>query len=356
MRYYGNIRNNAYFIPKTYALEDMIPYRSVWMGFALLWVVWLHSKLFLPDTNMIFKVLNVIKGHGYGGVDICLFASGLGCYYSLTRDGDLVSFLKRRIKRIVPSMWLYIPFWDLFVYYVDAGIRPQTVLGNFFCIEFLTTYEREVQWYVDSLWVFYLVIPYVVLLYNKQKTSICFGLVLLSIVFAIPFIKFHGISVFGRIAMRMPIFLLGALVGKLCRAGVVINKIHIAVLIFLGIIGIPMMGMIEWLRGGGTEKTYLPFFFMVPAICLILSLASYRFRNSIVCRSLDICGKNSLEILLVHQFVLNVFEVFIGYRSWIWIAFNMMLIIPSVWIFTKIRDKLVCFFTNKVKHRWQQRI
>ena len=55
-------------------------YRDTWVGIAMLWIVFFHL-----DIDIGNKVLSLIKLFGYGGVDICLFCSGIGCYNSLKK-------------------------------------------------------------------------------------------------------------------------------------------------------------------------------------------------------------------------------------------------------------------------------
>ena len=83
-------------------LKDLYKHRSVWMGLAMLWVVLFHAA---PVTNI--KLLDMFSASGYGGVDIFMFASGLGAYYSYTRDHSPLDFIRRRVKRLYP---VYLPF------------------------------------------------------------------------------------------------------------------------------------------------------------------------------------------------------------------------------------------------------
>ena len=72
-------------------LRDTFKYRSIWMGFAILWVVFYHINIPINNTPIFF-----LKTFGYGGVDIFIFASGIGCYYSYLRDRSPLDFIKRR--------------------------------------------------------------------------------------------------------------------------------------------------------------------------------------------------------------------------------------------------------------------
>lgn len=61
--------------------KKLTQYRNIWIALAILWVVFFHSELKYDSS-----LLNYIKLIGYGGVDIFVFASGLGgLYFSIEK-------------------------------------------------------------------------------------------------------------------------------------------------------------------------------------------------------------------------------------------------------------------------------
>lgn len=60
-----------------------------------------------------------IEATGYGGVDIFLFASGLGNFYSYTKDNSPVDFILRRIVRLAPVYLLFMAVWLPYKVYID---------------------------------------------------------------------------------------------------------------------------------------------------------------------------------------------------------------------------------------------
>ena len=56
-------------------------HRSAIMGFAIIWIMIAHLKV-----SFDFIPLQAIKKIGYGGVDIFLFLSGFGLYFSCSKD------------------------------------------------------------------------------------------------------------------------------------------------------------------------------------------------------------------------------------------------------------------------------
>ena len=61
------------------SLSLLSSYRGALMGVAIIWVMLYH----LGDIDV--SVISVIFGVGYGGVDIFLFLSGFGLYFSLSK-------------------------------------------------------------------------------------------------------------------------------------------------------------------------------------------------------------------------------------------------------------------------------
>lgn len=54
-------------------LERVYQYRTGWMGIAILWVILFHSTFEISNP-----LLGMIREVGYGGVDIFVFAAGMG--------------------------------------------------------------------------------------------------------------------------------------------------------------------------------------------------------------------------------------------------------------------------------------
>ena len=91
--------------------KKILSYRSVWMALAALWVVYHHISLTPPCAFLQF-----LKSCGAGGVDIFVFASGLGCYHSLKKNPDTLIFIKKRLIKIVPAYYLCVTPWVIFCF------------------------------------------------------------------------------------------------------------------------------------------------------------------------------------------------------------------------------------------------
>lgn len=162
-------------------VKKMISYRSVWMGFAMLWVIVYHVRLTCP-----IGLLQQIKSMGYAGVDIFLFAAGIGNYYSYFKDESPLDFLKRRIKRLAPT---YVPFmvvWCL-VKVLQGQLDPMYIAGNLLGVQGFSESGIFFNWYLTCLVICYLLTPYLGAFVRKnslKKNLVLMGaMVLLSTAF-----------------------------------------------------------------------------------------------------------------------------------------------------------------------------
>ena len=68
------------------SLSLLSSYRGALMGIAIIWVMLYHLG------NIDVSVISVIFGVGYGGVDIFLFLSGFGLYFSMSKSWGGIFF------------------------------------------------------------------------------------------------------------------------------------------------------------------------------------------------------------------------------------------------------------------------
>lgn len=135
-------------------------YRSELMGVAILGVMLIHMLSWLgyvqPPFSLSVKLLRqaafLVYTEGF------LFFSGLGLYYSFTKDSRLGRFYSRRFKRLwVPYLLLAIPFY----FYMDI-IRDGR--GGQFTMDVTTLTNLFVRnngmWYIAFTAILYAVFPF----------------------------------------------------------------------------------------------------------------------------------------------------------------------------------------------------
>ena len=125
------------------------------MGIAAVWIMLFH----LVD----FPVLN----WGYGGVDIFLFLSGWGLYYSWQKNPDIYSFYVKRLWRIFPAYALVVTGAYLSKWFV---LHDKIEFGDY--LSALTTvkywYGYLVHWYIALIVLLYLLFPFYIKIFRNN--------------------------------------------------------------------------------------------------------------------------------------------------------------------------------------------
>lgn len=329
------------------AVKDMLKYRNVWLGIAMVWIVLFHANI-----SMGFWPLDFIKSIGYGGVDICLFASGIGCYFSLDKNEDIASFIKRRFLRIGPEYLIFIICW--LIYKAVSGVFSMSMaLGNILGVQSLTGKANSFNWYISAIILFYFLAPYLKKAADRFTTVKQFVFIAFLLVLTIPFWSVNNWII---VLTRIPIYYIGMLFAKLCKTEYVITKKSIFVaglFAFIGVIALWLcmqyLGSYLWSNG----LYWYPFIFITPGMCIISVYVVKIFKFLKLEKLLDLIGKYSFEIYLVHiplievvNFIINKFNLQ-DYSIFIWIAGIIPLILGCI-ILKKATD--ICLeFIKKSK-------
>lgn len=292
-------------------LKTLYKHRSVWMGIAILVIVFYHVELVIP--NMLIATFKKIA---YGGVDIFIFASGLGAYFSYTKDFDATAFLIRRFKRLAP---IYIPFiviWNLYRYF--GGDFPiNAAIGNFFALQGFTGLGNEFSWYITCLMVVYILTPFfggLVKKMNRPHSYFLFAIFLFII--SIPFWDTWGGII---IVSRLPIYVIGMYFAKWSED----DKIRLKSKLAFVLIAAMVVGMMLLLLFFKKYDIYLwdyglywyPFIFITPGVCIFISvfaevLGKIKF-GRIILNILKKIGEYSFEIFLLHAMCLDIYQKYL---------------------------------------------
>ena len=95
---------------------------------------------------------------GSNGVEIFLFLSGMGLFYSLSSDSNIRSFYRKRLLRILP---VYLLLGSVGWLVLDILIRQKGILSflyDFSTLSFWTEGVRTV-WYISFILIMYLLFP-----------------------------------------------------------------------------------------------------------------------------------------------------------------------------------------------------
>ncbi len=284
--------------------QAILKFRNAWLGIAMICIMWYHT-----DFEYSIAVLEFLKKLLYGGVDIFIFASGVGCYYSLSKNSDILEFDKRRFKRFFPTYWCFLIFWFIFKALSD-GITFTAVLGNILGVQKLTTQPHVFNWYVSAILLFYILAPHFKSFVDANSSKV--KQVLVVTVLILLSIPFWGSNAFTVIVSRIPIFYIGMLFGKRCMSGKEFTRKEFAVYSVGAVVGGAMLlvSVVFFESYLWSHALYwYPFIFATPFLCVLISYMM-NFINKFkalawIEKFLSVVGKYSLELYFVHILVIH---------------------------------------------------
>lgn len=258
--------------------------RAALMGIATIMILIGHS-VFYGNGYVSYGFFNDIFTLGYSGVDIFLFLSGFGLYFSRSKN-DTLSFCKRRVKRILPATICIVLFF-LLIHFEDIGV---TYLNPLFWF--------QNYWYLGFSFFSYLIFPVIFNSIKAHPYRIFALSIIISIILLIPFIlKDQAQSTaFTCFITRIPVFVLGAVFASEYAKKIFDDRI-LYVSFILGILSLVPYKLNDDLGGNRIFNTYYSILLITPPLVLFFTKIINGHR--LLKRILSQIGKYSLEIYLI---------------------------------------------------------
>lgn len=289
-------------------------HRQPIMGIAILLILFCHNSVwFFSDTfseiNQCARVVAQV------GVDIFLFCSGYGLFFSFSRCGTLWSFYKKRIARILPAYLIALVIWSGFA--LCFGEDTLDFLRRYFLLSFFTRGELIV-WFIPGILLLYALFPLLFRLASSRKTALGFCVCWEALSFwiaAAPFPEgqlFYAVKAVNEVLfVRFPIFLLGVFFAasgenQPFRVPMWLRLLMTMLLIGLVTFSIDRIQSISW--------WWVNRLLFCPLTLCLLSLfvpLLDRHRNSRMYQSLSFLGSITLELYLIHERLLAYLQNYI---------------------------------------------
>ena len=303
------------------ASQQLSKYRNELKGVAILWIVFFHMAFQSPG------ILYHIQKIGYGGVDIFFFLTGYGLIHSLRKDQALSNYWRRRMSRILPAYLPFILCWMLVMlprYDLRTTECIRSVLGNLFMIGYWLGTPSIFNWYMGSLFLFFLLAPVLFACISQSGKPIrIFGVLFSCSLFV-------GLCCIGddryMAISRLPIFLLGmafAMEWKNTWKPIVVRvTLWVSLLAGLGALLLCFYRYPELL--GPYGMYWHPFVLITPPLCLILcSFFRYMGKAQFLLTPLRIMGRASFEIYLFNVWAEKLCKENRLDNPWIWLAVSL---------------------------------
>ena len=316
-------------------LGNISRFRAEQMGAAMLFVILFHVALDRGDP------FYGLRRCGNVGVDIFLFLSGVGLWFSWVKTPDVRRFYRRRLLRIVPT-WLVVSTAFYLPDYLGARRFSRSIvdlIGDLTINWDFWLHDELTFWYVPAIMALYLVAPWYMRL--VQNRPIYRWLPLLMVVWCV-MVQWvlpihHAVGHLEIFWSRVPIFFIGINFGELVRTRRQLpgESVWLLLLTFLMTFGTCLY--LEQVRHGHfplfvERMLYIPF-----TVCTVLVMNRiFRRTPQWVNSAFRFVGALSLEAYLIHiHFVLVYVQPYhMGY--WPTFLITVAITLPITWVLQRV--------------------
>ncbi len=305
-------------IANTPFLQSTSKYRASIMGIAILSIMLFHQYF-----TSIFP-FNFFHNFGYWGVDVFLFLSGMGLVNSLEKY-NVCTFYKRRFFRIIPVCILcgtakYSVF--LFLGTSVASLKEELNIG-------LWSIASLDLWFIHTIIILYAISPILYFLLKKRPVVTLVSIILISLINSftlLPQVGYDWLSPSGVTAWtlrRLPVFAWGIFIA----IKKVFDNRHFCISISFLIVAISLIiiSKVCEIKFSVFYCESLILAFGIPALILLTIYILQRMPSSIM-SFLQLCGKHSLELYLVHEFIFYVLMTnYKNHNPWLLLAVGFLL-------------------------------
>ena len=321
---------------KKWNLYSISQSRAIIMGFATLIVALFHCYSLRYGS-----VFNFIRNTGNVGVDIFLFVSAIGLYFSFTKNSNVKEFYKKRLLRIFPAIFIVGT-----IYYCYIRVDFLTYLKNITLISLFTNGTRDL-WYFTLTIIMYFLYP---ILYKAIHNKGLRGLIgLLLIVFGINLLLYNfGYGYYQKIEIaltRVPVFLFGIYAGKQIYEKKEISSLYILLFILMFI----LTNVILYI-GGIKPYMIVRYLYCILGISIVFIIAYVHslYANKYIDKFLEFFGTYSMEVYLIFEHLsLEVRKLITVHNNIIFYIIMFIITIILSLLLKVICNKIVSLFEKK---------
>lgn len=287
----------------------MSVHRNAIYGFAALWIVAFHLvdmmkhvKATFPGTMRFFWDTFSL---GNIGVDIFLFLSGVGLYYSFSKDGRVLRFYYKRMVRIlVPFVLLCVPY--MIYLFASGRMSAGVFIQNVTTVNYWLGNTSPLNlWYIPAILVLYLLYPLIYkVIFCRERGALARCLVLAAVSIAITFTLFiiYGSAKGGlykrwdTFLPRVATFIVGCWFGKPVK-----EKKSYSPWVLFGAIAVVIMAYPLYAQSI-LKGPFNRYYGCLTGIALVFILSQFfeLFKNINLGNIFAFFGTFSLEIYLLH--------------------------------------------------------
>ncbi len=321
---------------KDIELANISRYRGELMGIAMLFIILFHVGLPRWDT------FYGLRRMGNVGVDMFLFLSGIGLWFSWMKNPSCKHFFKRRYLRIYPA-WLIIACLYYIPRFHGGNVWAWIDLIGDITINWDFWLHDELNfWYIPATMMLYLFAPGYMELIKRHPIYRWLPVVMILWCVLVQYVTpIH--NAVGHIEIfwsRVPIFFIGINMGEMVRSKQRMDGASLWMIIIMFVMTLAASIFLEQQRHG-RFPLYVERMLYIPLTITSILMLNRVFRRTPKWfnKAFKFIGALSLECYLIHiHFVLNYIP-----KSWsYWPSFLVCVAvtIPLAWLLSKIVDRI----------------
>lgn len=321
-------------------LANISRFRAEQMGAAMLFVILFHVALDRGDP------FYGLRRCGNVGVDIFLFLSGVGLWFSWVKTPDVLRFYRRRLLRIVPT-WIVVATAFYLPDYLGARRFSHSIvdlIGDITINWDFWLHDELTFWYVPAIMALYLVAPWYMRLIQGRPVYRWLPLLMVIWCVMVQWVLpiHHAVGHIEIFWSRVPIFFIGINFGEMVRTRRQLSSDAVWLLLVTFLMTFGTCLYLEQVRHGQfplfvERMLYIPFTITAILVLNRVFRRTLRWFNNF-CK---LVGAVSLEAYLIHiHFVLCYVE---PYRLGYWPTFliTVAITMPLAWLLHKLIDMAV---------------
>lgn len=329
---------------KDIELANISRFRGELMGAAMLFIILFHVAL--PREDAFFG----LRRMGNVGVDMFLFLSGIGLWFSWTKNPDVRHFFVRRYLRIYPA-WLIIACLFYIPRFEGGDLWAWVDLVGDISINWDFWLHDELNfWYIPATMMLYLFAPGYMELIKRHPIYRWLPVVMIMWCILVQYVTpiHHAVGHLEIFWSRVPIFFIGINMGEMVRSRKQLppDAVWLLLVTFLMTFGTCLY--LEQVRHGHfplfvERMIYIPF-----TVCSILVMNRiFRRTPEWVNRAFRLVGMLSLEAYLIHIHFVLVYIQPMGLGYWGTFAATVAITLPVAWVLHQTTSFALNIFSKK---------
>lgn len=329
---------------KDIELANISRFRGELMGAAMLFIILFHVAL--PREDAFFG----LRRMGNVGVDMFLFLSGIGLWFSWTKNPDVRHFFVRRYLRIYPA-WLIIACLFYIPRFEGGDLWAWVDLVGDISINWDFWLHDELNfWYIPATMMLYLFAPGYMELIKRHPIYRWLPVVMIMWCILVQYVTpiHHAVGHLEIFWSRVPIFFIGINMGEMVRSRKQLppDAVWLLLVTFLMTFGTCLY--LEQVRHGHfplfvERMLYIPF-----TVCSILVMNRiFRRTPEWVNRAFRLVGMLSLEAYLIHIHFVLVYIQPMGLGYWGTFAATVAITLPVAWVLHQTTSFALNIYSKK---------